>query len=364
MGVRARDVWGGKRFKLFGMRRLIVLLAAAIAAFDLSAQVLRVESVSGPVWVQEDSGVRCAAAPGQVLAQGQRVVTEDGANARLQLSRHGFLELGEGSILLLERLPHASFATDLRSVFRLEEGYLRVVWKHPQISTIWPLFVYVDDLRTSLTTGEFFIEHRGGRLVACVAAGEIAVEGPSQAPGVLHPRACYRLYRGLPAQRVLRDEDDWVAIRKRFRIGELAPEAAIVTAPAAVDQTAVSRASVPAAPPALADASPQPEPTRAVEPAREPEKQQSAEASAAPKGGPWALAIASFRDAEPAQALRERALRAGIAPVALMPVTIRGQPWLRVVVTGFASAGQARAAKADIERRLGVRDAWVLRYEP
>ena len=352
--------------------RIAVVALALLAPSVALSQVLSVESIRGSAELQFADEATQPLSSGQYLYTGNRIKSPSNGHVRLAFARYGFIDIGPDSELVVERIPHASFATDLRSVFRLRRGYMRVVWKHPQISTFWPIFVYVGNQRASLTSGEFFVENRNGRHLACVAAGQLALtDSTTEAPQTLHPQACYRLYQGMPSQRVLRDQDDWVAIRERFDIGDLpgaelaaaeppparpAPrraEAAAPSAAAAVTSTAAdefitdqARTSSPAVAPAASGSKP-----------------SEAPAAAAAPGGPWAVAIASFRSVRPATDLAAKLQAAGF-PARVVPVTVKGNPWSRVILAGFDSAGAAKAAGGEVEAEMGLKGAWVLRFEP
>ena len=325
-----------------------------------------------------------------MLRTGDRLLTSPDAQLRLGFARYGFVDVGPDSDVRVERIPHAAFATDLRSVFRLDAGYVRLVWKHPQISTSWPIFVYVDSQRASVTSGEYFFEHRAGRQIACVAAGQMAVtHGDDVVPMTLHPQACYRLYAGLQPQRILRESGDWVAIRGKFGIGDLpllaeggagqqpsAPAAVAAQPPVPIVPPVAARSArvgppggeirpAPRATPAQelpqpAASKPAAPPPKPV-PARPAPVSEPVEAVAA-GNGPWALSIASFRELEAAQQLMQRMARAGFA-AERVPVTVKGKPWHRVMMLGFDSVAEAKAAAAEIEAKLQLSGAWVLRYQ-
>lgn len=341
-------------------RPLLLLMLSLCAAPGL-AQVLSVESIQGKVTLERPEGSR-SLARGDVLRSGDRLRTGKQANLRLNFARYGFVDLGADSELRIERIPHASFATDLRSVLRVDQGYMRMVWKHPQISTSWPIFVYVDQQRASLTSGEYFFEHRSGRQIACVAAGQMAVtDGQDGVARSLHPQACYRLYVGLPPQRILRESGDWVAIRGQFNIGEL-PEADRQLAAAPRNTPAPSpRPQAPANDEPGPAAQPRPATAGRTTPAR-PVINQTSTNPVAPEGGPWALSVASFQDSNAAES-QSRRLRDGGFAAQVVPVTVKGKPWYRVMIPGFGSAGAARQQAARIESELGMKGAWVFRFD-
>lgn len=365
--------------------RALTLLCASLACTPAIADVLTVESLHGQVRLERNGSAR-ELLGNEVLRSGDRLLTAPDAQLRLGFARYGFVDVGPDSDLRVERIPHAAFATDLRSVFRLHAGYARLVWKHPQISTSWPIFVYVDAQRASVTAGEYFFEHRSGRQIACVAAGQMAVtHGDTVVPMTLHPQACYRLYAGLQPQRILRESGDWVAIRGKFGIGELplmADAGAEATAPVAESRPtpnarptppAVAATKPPLGPPS-GDPMPTPRPAQQVPapvavpvpaPVTPPQVAPAEPVASKRPGagsGPWALSIASFRELDAAQQLMRRMAAAGFT-AERVPVTVKGKPWHRVMVLGFDSVAEAKASAAVIEAKLQLSGAWVLRYQ-
>lgn len=362
--------------------RALTVLCASLTWTSVFAEVLTVESLSGQVRLERNGNAR-ELLSNEVLRSGDRLLTAPDAQLRLGFARYGFVDVGPDSDLRVERIPHAAFATDLRSVFRLQAGYARLVWKHPQISTSWPIFVYVDAQRASVTAGEYFFEHRAGRQIACVAAGQMAVTHADNAvPMTLHPQACYRLYAGLQPQRILRESGDWVAIRSKFGIGELPLMAANdggESAPSVVQPgptpPVLAASPAPVGPPGgeslprprPAQQVPQAAPVEAAKPVPTTPKPRVPSAVTEPPAvgsgtGPWALSIASFTELEAAQQLMQRMAAAGFA-AERVPVTVKGKPWHRVMVLGFDSVAEAKASAAEIEAKLQLRGAWVLRYK-
>lgn len=299
------------------------------------------------------------------------------SRARLEFARHGFIDLGSDALVLFDRLPFASYDDDLRTVFRLRQGYLRVVWKHPQISTNWPIYIYMGDQRLTLGSGEYFFENLNGRQVVCVASGQANVtEG--EVYDTLVPQACYRLNKGLQPVRILRDSDDWVAMRTAFGVVGL-PGVQVASAPAAPvpeprrpgPQTSArsepvvsaperspspaAQAALPATAPIVAPLRRQPAP--ATVPAAVPADPTPLAASSA---GPWALSVVAFRDREKseAQALR---LRGGGYPAEVRSAEVKGALWYRVVLPGFGSAEQAKRLSSEIEQRFGYKNTWPVR---
>ena len=379
--------------------RLALAFAALLAAAAARAEeaVLVVDTVAGAVAVERD-GKRLALKVGDPLQEQDLIVTEASGRLTLRFARHGFLDVGPNTQAGVERLPFAAYAKDLKSIFSVSHGYLRVVWKHPQLSTNWPLYIYMSGHRISLTTGEFFFQHKGDEQMACAAAGQLALQAVG-ADGVetIRPPACTRLVAGLPPQTAPRNPDDWILVRSAY---SLSPGAAslLVTAPPAA--SAPARAvREPARPDPLTEqpgvvtsatagpgpvvpapvlpapvAAPRPGlvavdptlPARAVAssgsaPAAPVANAPSRVASSAPVSGRgWALNVASHADAASAEQQAARLRSAGYL-VAVQPATVNGKSWYRVQVPGYESQQAAKAAAQELQAKLGLKGVWVVR---
>lgn len=406
------------------MRLLFALIALTLSAAVIADEaVLTVDTVSGTVSVQRD-GKQLPLQLGDALQEQDLIQTEAGGHLTLRFARHGFVDIGPNTEAGVERLPFAAYAKDLKSIFSLSRGYLRVVWKHPQISTSWPLFIYMSGHRISLTSGEFFFQHEGNEQLACTAAGQLALQAVG-ADGVetVRPPACVRLIPGLPPQTLPRDPDDWIAVRRAYdlhadaaqlaRLGTAeAPTVAVAPrpAPAAVpvpsslpppsaalpaakapvpareatvldvilgaapvpnNSNVVSRSGPVASAPVLPSPGPAPKVSLSAPLATPPPVAAVAKPAAPPvaAGKPvvpakaaqeWALNIASYADAASAEQQVQRLRDAGY-PVVVQPATVNGKSWWRVQVPGYASQQDAKAAANEIQNKLGVRGIWVLR---
>lgn len=370
-------------------RLLSILLLAGLVPFGASAQrpLLTVDAVQGQAWVYAADGTRTRLAANDEIDEGGRIVTDADARVNMRLSRHGHIDLGPASELVVETLPFSSYATRLRTEVQLDRGELRVVWKHPQISTTWPIYIGLANLRASLSSGEYFFERRDALLEACVAAGQIALDRDGS-PDVetLKPIACYGLSRK-PAVRQPRTAQDWVARRRDVRaawpaVASAAGPRARRGRPATGDYVEDYRrvfmndgprveddaafAQQRSRPFRVPEAEPQPpvavaEPVP-VAPAVVQPRQVVTAADATtvlPEGdGKWALVVGSFAAADAAQPLAEQLAELGY-PVDIQQADVRGRTWYRVRVTGYDTVARANRASADIAARAGVDGAWV-----
>ena len=353
--------------------------------------VLTVDTVSGGVTVERD-GKRMTPKVGEALQEQDLVVTQASGRLTLRFARHGFLDVGPNTEAGVERLPFAAYAKDLKSIFSLSRGYLRVVWKHPQLSTSWPLYIYMSGHRISLTSGEFFFQHNGSEQLACTAAGQLALQAVG-ADGVetIRPPACSRMIAGLPTQTAPRNPDDWIAVRRGFSLSPGTEVAAAVPRPAppprAVrdpasapgdDQPGVSTSSaagpgpvvaapvlptptpaprtgmVPAAPVAA------PPPSTAIIAGPAPATATATATATADRRGGWALNVASYADTASAEKQAEQLRGAGYAG-AVQSATVNGKVWYRVQVIGYPSQQAARAAAQELQAKLGLQGVWVVK---
>ncbi len=194
---------------------LLLPLAAAAAVEDA---ILLIDQTSGVAGVQRD-GKRLALPAGAALQEQDLIVTDRSGRMTLRLGRHGFVEVGPNAEVGIERLPFAAYARDLKSIFSVSKGYFRVVWKHPQVSSNWPLYVYMAGHRVSLSSGEYFFHNRGESQTACVAAGQIALQAAGgEGVETIKPPACAQLAGTKPPVINARNPDDWIAVRRSFSI--------------------------------------------------------------------------------------------------------------------------------------------------
>jgi len=378
------------------------LLAAATARAEDS--VLTVDTVAGSVAVERD-GKRLALKVGDALQEQDLIVTQASGRLTLRFARHGFLDVGPNTEAGVERLPFAAYAKDLKSIFSVSRGYLRVVWKHPQLSTNWPLYIYMSGHRISLTAGEYFFQHNGDEQLACTAAGQLALQAVG-ADGVetIRPPACSRLVAGVPPQTLARNPDDWIDVRRGY---SLTPGAGSVLAAAPTPAPApVAAPPPPARAPSGFDSLLSEQPGLSTSSSSGPGPVSPAPVLPAPAGAPrpglvgvapstpirapaptpvlpapvvaaptpppatpppgmgggrdWALNVASYADA--ASAERQAAqLRGAGYPVSVQPATVNGRNWYRVQVPGYASQQAAKAAAQELQSKLGLKGVWVVR---
>lgn len=392
-------VWAAACLAFAATGRVAAAEAPASSGLIITRQALHAERFAA------GEAARGPLATDVAIQSQDRLLTLSGGRVDLAISRHGFIALGDDTDLRVERVPFSTFDVDLRTQLRVARGHLRLVWKYPDFGARWPMVIDAGPFRISVTSGEYFVEHRDQRTLLCVAEGEAAISTPGQAEAaVFTASACYRLISGAPAQVAAVAPEGFVAARAArallplaMQIGLAWAETPSVTATAAMSPDAPgapdpSAAPTPAPPRSLAEArdqalreavgpagrpdatpatprpsppsppSPSPSP-RAAAPAR-PTPTAVAEAAAAPPPasvprGRWALNVASLNRRDAAVEVRQRLLGAGFSPE-IVEASVDGRRWFRVQFRGLADAAAARALARRLEQEAGISGAWVI----
>lgn len=322
---------------------------ALLVACGAQASVLRVEQAGEGVVQREAQSLRLER--GQVLAEGDAVRVAPGARVTLALGRHGYLDLGGGAELAIERVPFSTFADDLRTVLRLRAGYLRVVWKHPDLAGRWPLSLFVESHALSLESGEYFFERLAGGDLACVGSGQAALGGGPSAATLTGP-ACYRLLAGAMPEARRRDYGDFIGVRERFGLASLAERPGL---DGPVRPVAVAPAIAVPAPPPVTKPAPQPEPVRAPPPAPVREAPRPR-----PSADLWIVNAASYPSRAEAEAHRDRLRAAGRQP-AIEQAQVRGKTWFRVQLRDLDGKAAAQRLAEELKASGESSDAWLSR---
>lgn len=352
-----------------------VLLAFAVS--EAAASVLLTRTVT------ETARQPLSAEPeilrfGVALQPQDRVITGLRGQVDIDIDRHGFLELGPSARLALERVPFASYARDLRTQLRLEEGYLRVVWKHPGLSQEWPIVIDFSSFRVHLTRGEFFFQHRDDRVLLCIAEGAVSVTSAVQSsPVALPAAACYRLLPGaapIPVAQSdsvfidVREQRDLTALALRSRLtlatapGELPPPTPRPLNPQ-LSFDAAMRASIngdPTPPPRRTEPEPALPTATAALPTPYPTYSPRPSAIDGIGGVTWGLNIASLSTRGAAEVLQAELKERGYA-TAITPAVVRERNWYRVQILGLPDAAAARVLAERFMADTGLTNVWVVK---
>jgi cell division septation protein DedD len=346
----------------------ILLLVLAVYEADASVLLARTVSETARQPVQGEPEILRF---GVALQPQDRLITGLRGQADVDIDRHGFLQLGPSARLSLERVPFASYARDLRTQLRLEEGYLRVVWKHPGLSQEWPIVIDLASFRVHLTRGEFFFQRRGERLLLCIADGAVSVTSVGQSsPVALPAAACYRLLPGAAPIPVAQSDRAFVEVREQRDLTALALRSGLALGPSLGEMPAPTPRPPPLTFEAAMTASingqptppprPEPSPLTPTPPPPLPTAFPTY-APAAPAGnGAWGLNLASLSSLEAAQALQTQLQSRGYAAT-ITPADIRGRTWYHVQLLGLPDDAAARALAERFMRDTGLTGVWVLK---
>lgn len=379
------------RVAAVGVFAAVLLSAPALAQ---SGSVVIAQHTVGTERQVANESARLPLATAMAIGTQDRLMSQADGQTDLAISRHGIMELGGDSELFAERLPFSTFDVDLRTQFRLERGYLRLIWKYPDFGARWPMVVDVGPFRISVTSGEYFVEHRDQRTILCVAEGEAAISTPGQAEAVVfRESACYRLISGAPAQVAAVPPGGFVDTRNTRTLLPLAIDIGLAWAEPSQSVALPTPSATPIPSPSAQTVSPTP-PIRQQtlsgvrnqsdgETVRSAERPELGVTTATPKPRPsptprsrplpvvatpeavailegrWALNVASLDRQDAADEVRNRMIKAGFAPD-IVEATVNGQRWYRVQFRGLADASTARALASRLDREAGIRGAWVI----
>lgn len=357
--------------------QVAALLLGVAASAARAGDVLVVDSVSGQASLDR-LGTQTGLKAGDQLSERDVIHVAAGGSLTLDFSGHGFIELGPSTEVGIEKMPFASYADDLKTIFSLTHGYLRVVWKLPPLAGGWPLFVYFGSQHAALIPGEYFFDNQSGVARACVAAGRLSVL-PNAGTELqkLRPSACYRFVAGLPPERVPHEASAWIAVRRSFDIdAPTSPEAMLAANDAGSDDPGTDPLLVQAPRPVAAGVPSklppplpaQPKPAAAALPAPIPPagvtSPPAATASLPPGGsGEWGVNVASYPTLEDANQHAQQLRAAGYAAT-VQQALVKEHTWFRVQLRGYPSADAARAVVGELQARFAYQGLWVSKTGP
>ena len=293
----------------FSLRSTVGYAAMLLSLLSTSAFAqLVVEGLQFPVWV-ERADQRVPLAPGDVVAEGEQVITGDGGKVWVQMPDKARVKLGPDATLNVSAVNVTSTggaqsadvldgALDvIKGAFRYTTGELSKLWQR--------------DLRIALgntaTIGirgtDLWGQVGGDSQFVVLLEGRISVQPQALADSLTmqNPLEIYR------AGASTLDSVDMAAVQALAPITELD------------DGKGVMR-----------------------------------------QGGVYQLHLASFSRSRQADAMSARLARAGLA-TRVTQVSVDGQDWFRVSVLSLASLDDARALRARLSEQSGVASAWISR---
>lgn len=188
-------------------RRALGTLAAVLAlsagaqesapdAFESApTHVLQVERLDGVARVQR-GGRETALQTGYLIFSEEHVVTDPGTRLGMRLARLGSLELVANTgkaTLVVDKLPFSSWAVELDTRLRLEQGVLRVDWTRADAAERWPLVLELGHWNARLGRGEFLLRRDEGDAEICAVSGSAELADDTGRRQRINKSRCLRL---------------------------------------------------------------------------------------------------------------------------------------------------------------------------
>jgi hypothetical protein len=287
------------------LRVLFVHCLFLLSSASLSAPAATVEAVRSPAWVA-DRGTWAPVPAGYELEAGDQVRTGPGGRVLLRLAEGSELRIGgEASFVLVRLDPPVNVEGAFTGLLKVARGALRFTTTRLSRSHRRSLDIQVASVNAGISGTDVWAKAGPDRDIVCLLEGRITVAHGDDVPQVLdQPLSFYVVPRGGPAKPV---------------------------APATQQQLEKWQPQVALAP-----------------------------GSGVITGGPWKVALASFRKRDRAEQALVGFHNAGL-PVAIVPLTIDGTLWHRLVVSGFDHRAEARAFIQRIDKLADISAAWVYR---
>lgn len=292
---------------LFPLRKVLKQAVILLSLVSTSAFAqLVVEGLQFPVWV-ERADQRVPLAPGDVVAEGEQVITGDGGKVWVQMPDKARVKLGPEAELSVGAMNIASKG-DAQSADVLD-GALDVIkgafrYTTGELSKLWQRDLRIN-LGNTATIGirgtDLWGQVEGDSQFVVLLEGRISVQSQAQSLTLQNP---LEIYRG-GASAV--DSVDMAAVQALAPITELDNGKGVMR-----------------------------------------------------QGGKYQLNLASFSAARQADAMSVRLARAGLA-TRTTRVSVDGREWFRVSVLSLASLEDARALRARLGDQAGVTSAWISR---
>jgi len=263
-----------------------------------------IEAVQPPAWLERDGSYQ-AILPGEELRKGDALVTGGGGRMSVRLGDDGQLRQGAATRLSFSQLRSTGAdQAGLKALINVEAGAMNV--ETGSGSKARHIRIQLNQLEVDLTAAStrFSGETEKELDIACLLAGSMKVKQGEQAEDLGQPGQCYVLQLSGEKQRI----DKQIT-------SEQAEMVAAITA---------SNSDRPVI------------------------RQQ----------GSWAVNVASFEKQNDARQFMELLYKAGY-PAAVSEVTVKGRPWNRISVPGFANKSEANRYKVLMQETFGAQSAWI-----
>ncbi|MGH8516501.1 MAG: FecR domain-containing protein, partial [Panacagrimonas sp.] len=228
---------------------------------------LIVTEMRGRAWVQRD-GQTQTLKEGSAIGENQPIQVGDGSLLRLQLADHTLLELAPNTRLVVHRLPREGRGDARATWLRLEQGYLRAVWKGAVMDP--PMQVSFGIWNARLRPGEYFFDTRGRVAAACTAGGSMRLSGVPEWTPQESSQECLRLEARKTPLAIAMTDAQWNTVRAQRRLHPTLAKAARSQSTTAIARLERDQVRSPGPRPSAAEPPSVPEPRRPVPPPAEP----------------------------------------------------------------------------------------------
>ncbi len=278
------------------------LLLSSTAAWSQPAGTI--QGLQMPAWI-ERQGATAPLAPGMQIQSGDRLRTGPGARVLLQLEEGSFVKLGaDADFILRDISPAASSGGVFGGLLDVVKGAFRFTTTLLSKQRRRNLSIRISAVTAGVRGTDLWGKAAADKDILCLIDGDISVQREGEAAFRMNqPLSFYIAPKGAAAQPV---------------------------APVAPEQLKRWAAQV----------------------------ELIINDGALSSSGPWNLVLMSLLDRSLAQQ-RQRDLQAAGYPAVLKEVTLQGQRWHRIIITGFARLIGAQKVGARLNNKFGIRDPWT-----
>ena len=184
---------------------------AALETASVAPIELKVQQLEGEGSLQRGPRTEALVA-GIAVGTGEPVQLAGHSSAQLNLGGDALLELGSGGRLIALTLPGHG-RSGLRSGFRLEKGYLRIVVTEEDRISALPLEVSLGRWVAQLQAGEYFFDVDQDRSTVCSSAGHLSLLGAQEIAESHAEGACILLSDDQPVQQQRMTASGWTLLR-------------------------------------------------------------------------------------------------------------------------------------------------------
>ncbi len=179
---------------------------------------LAIWQLQGDATLQQATQVEDVAEGAQIMT-GQPLQIGQDSSARLRMGGDALLELGSEARLIALSLPgHEN--SGLRSGFRLEQGYLRLVLAKQDRVTELPVEVSLGRWVAQIEAGEYFFDARDQRASVCVSVGSLKLSGAKPSKATASANTCLNLIPDMSPRKHAMTESGWALLRTGQQVAQ------------------------------------------------------------------------------------------------------------------------------------------------